>query len=97
VTVQGLDGRVFTLARDAIVDAWPADPAWRPGHWSFIRLKASRPDLPLLVNMSAGLLRAARRTPPPPRTGHSAGSPGDARVPVRSDRQSWTGAISDAA
>jgi hypothetical protein len=65
VTVQGLDGHVFTLARDAIVDAWPADPAWRPGHWSFIRLKASRPDLPLLVNMAAGLLRAARRSPPP--------------------------------
>lgn len=44
---EGLDGMRYRLARDGIVDVWPA--GW-PG-WSFVQLSCGRADLPLLLRM----------------------------------------------
>ncbi len=56
---RGLGDSSYRLARDGIVDAWPA--SW-PG-WSFVRLSRGNPALPLLVRMHDGRLRTAHRAP----------------------------------
>jgi hypothetical protein len=55
--VEGLGGRVYRLARDAILDAWSAD--W-PG-WCFVRM--TKHGQPVLVRAPWHRLHAAHRPP----------------------------------